>query len=247
HARFKDVGFEWRSFYPVYGLAESTLLVSTGGREYEPVIHDVSSDALARGQLKPARARSSAQTRPLVSSGPLSFGTPVIILHPATRQQCGDGRVGEIWVESPSVAHGYWRRESETRETFHARLISGEGPFLRTGDLGALRDGELFVAGRLKDVMIVRGFKHYPQDLEQTAERQHAAFRAGCPAAFAVDGATGDAVVLAVEVDQRQAPQLDEPAERAAFLASLVERVRAAIVDHHGIQLAAISVLSHGS
>ena len=129
HARFKDVGFRWRSFYPVYGLAESTLLVSTGGRDYEPVIHDVSSDALTRGHLKLARPRgSSVATRPLVSSGPVSFGTRVLIVDPATRQQCGDGRVGEIWVESPSVAGGYWRRESETRDTFHARLAGGDGP-----------------------------------------------------------------------------------------------------------------------
>jgi acyl-CoA synthetase (AMP-forming)/AMP-acid ligase II len=247
HARFKDVGFRWRSFYPVYGLAESTLLVSTGGRDYEPVIHDVSSDALARGQLKPARTRSSAQTRPLVSSGPVSFGTRVLIVDSATRQQCGDGRVGEIWVESPSVAHGYWRRDSETRETFHARLASGEGPFLRSGDLGALHAGELFVAGRLKDLLIVRGFKHYPQDLEHTAERQHAAIRPGCSAAFSIDSDGGEAVVLALEVDRRQAPQLDEPAERDAFLASLVDRVRSAIVEHHGIQLAAVSALSHGA
>jgi acyl-CoA synthetase (AMP-forming)/AMP-acid ligase II len=247
HARFKDVGFQWSSFYPVYGLAESTLLVSTGGREYEPVIRDVLSDALARGQLRASRARSSAQTRPLVSSGPVSFGTRVLIVDPATRQPCGDGRVGEIWVESPSVACGYWRRENETRDTFHGRLVGGEGPFLRTGDLGALHDGELFIAGRLKDVLIVRGFKHYPQDLEHTAERQHAAIRPGCSAAFSIDGEGGEAVVLALEVDSRQTPQLDEPAERDAFLASLVDRVRAAIVDHHGIQLAAVSVLSRGA
>jgi len=248
HARFKDVGFRWRSFYPVYGLAESTLLVSTGGREYEPVIHDVFSDALTRGQLKLARPRGSA-TRPLVSSGPVSFGTRVLIVDPVTRQQCGEGRVGEIWVESPSVAGGYWRRENETRETFSARLAGGDGggPFLRTGDLGALCDGELFVTGRLKDVLIVRGFKHYPQDVERTVERQHAAIRPGCSAAFSVDGDGGEAVAIALEVDRRQTPQLDDPAERDAFLASLIDRVRAAVVDHHGILLAAVSVLSHGA
>jgi acyl-CoA synthetase (AMP-forming)/AMP-acid ligase II len=246
HARFKDVGFRWRSFYPVYGLAESTLLVSTGDRDYEPVIRDVSSDALTRGHLKVARPRGSA-TRPLVSSGPVSFGTRVVVVDPSTRQQCSDGRVGEIWVESPSVAGGYWRRDGESRETFHAHLAGGDGPFLRTGDLGALHDGELFVTGRLKDVLIVRGFKHYPQDLEHTAERQHAAIRPGCSAAFSIDGDDGEAVAIALEVDRRQAPQLDDPAERDAFLASLIDRVRAAVVDHHGIVLSAVSVLSHGA
>jgi acyl-CoA synthetase (AMP-forming)/AMP-acid ligase II len=246
NARFNDVGFRWRSFYPVYGLAESTLLVSTGGRDYEPVIRDVSSDALTRGRLTLARPRGSA-TRPLVSSGPVSFGTRVLVVDPSTRQQCSDGRVGEIWVASPSVAGGYWRRESETRETFHARLAGGDGPFLRTGDLGAMHDGELFVTGRLKDVLIVRGFKHYPQDLEHTAERQHAAIRPGCSAAFSIDGDDGEAVAIALEVDRRQAPQLDDPAERDGFLASLIDRVRAAVVDHHGIVLSAVSVLSHGA
>jgi acyl-CoA synthetase (AMP-forming)/AMP-acid ligase II len=246
HARFKDVGFRWRSFYPVYGLAESTLLVSTGDRDYEPVIRDVSSDALTRGHLKPARPRGSA-TRPLVSSGPVSFGTRVVVVDPSTRQQCSDGRVGEIWVESPSVAGGYWRRDGESRETFHAHLAGGDGPFLRTGDLGALHDGELFVTGRLKDVLIVRGFKHYPQDLEHTAERQHAAIRPGCSAAFSIDGDDGEAVAIALEVDRRQVPQLDDPAERDGFLASLIDRVRVAVVEHHGIVLSAVSVLSHGA
>jgi acyl-CoA synthetase (AMP-forming)/AMP-acid ligase II len=246
HARFKDVGFRWRSFYPVYGLAESTLLVSTGDRDYEPVIRDVSSDALTRGHLKPARPRGSA-TRPLVSSGPVSFGTRVVVVDPSTRQQCSDGRVGEIWVESPSVAGGYWRRDGESRETFHAHLAGGDGPFLRTGDLGALHDGELFVTGRLKDVLIVRGFKHYPQDLEHTAERQHAAIRPGCSAAFSIDGDDDEAVVIALEVDRRQVPQLDDPAERDGFLASLIDRVRVAVVEHHGIVLSAVSVLSHGA
>ena len=246
HARFNSVGFQWRSFYPVYGLAESTLLVSTGGHHYEPVIHDVSTDALARGRLRIARA-SNLGTRPLVSSGPVSFGTRVLIVDPHTRQPCADGRIGEIWVESPSVARGYWRRDDETRETFQARLVGGEGPFLRTGDLGALHDGELFIAGRLKDLLIVRGFKHYPQDVELTAERQHAAIRPGCSAAFAIDGEGGEAVALAVEVDRRHAPQLDDAAECDAFLAELIQRVREAVVDHHGIVLSAVSVLRHGA
>jgi acyl-CoA synthetase (AMP-forming)/AMP-acid ligase II len=145
------------------------------------------------------------------------------------------------------VAGGYWRRDGESRETFHAHLAGGDGPFLRTGDLGALRDGELFVTGRLKDVLIVRGFKHYPQDLEHTAERQHAAIRPGCSAAFSIDGDDGEAVAIALEVDRRKVPQLDDPTERDGFLASLIDRVRVAVVEHHGIVLSAVSVLSHGA
>ena len=137
HERFRPVGFRWRSFYPVYGLAESTLLVSTGGPMYEPVIHDVAADALSRGRLRVER-RAHAGTRPIVASGPVSCGTRVVIVDPDTRERCLDGHVGEIWVSSPSVARGYWRNESATHETFHAHLVDGDGPYLRTGDLGTL-------------------------------------------------------------------------------------------------------------
>jgi acyl-CoA synthetase (AMP-forming)/AMP-acid ligase II len=245
HARFSGVGFRWRSFYPVYGLAESTLLVSTGGRDYEPVVVDASNDALARGQIRAARGLSGA-TRPLVSSGPVSFGTRAVIVDPQTRERCADGRVGEIWVASPSVARGYWRNENDTRETFQARLADGDGPYLRTGDLGAMRDGELFIAGRMKDVLIVRGFKHYPQDIEVTAERQHAAIRQGCSAAFPVDGPDGESVAIALEMDPRLSPELDDDA-RDAHLAEIIRRVRTAIVDHHGIVVSAVSLLPVGA
>jgi len=170
----------------------------------------------------------------------------VLIVDPQSRQRCAHGRIGEIWVESPSVARGYWGRESETRETFSARLAGGDGPFLRTGDLGAVHDGELYVAGRLKDVLIVRGFKHYPQDIEQTVERQDGAIRPGCSAAFSIDGVDGEAVAIVFEIDRRQAPQLDDPAERDACLAAIIDLVRTAVVEHHGIVLAAVSVLGHG-
>ena len=244
HARFRDVGFSWRSFFPVYGLAESTLLVSTGGRTDEPVIREADADALARGQFRTTRIVDTPSRR-LVSSGPVSFGTRVVIADPDTHERCAVGRVGEVWISSPSVARGYWRREDTTRETFRAHLADGDGPFLRTGDLGVLADGELFVTGRLKDVLIVRGMKHYPQDLEHTAERQHAAIRAGCSAAFALDAGDGESVALAMEVDPRQLP--DEPDELEAHLDDMIGRVRQAIVEDHGILLSAVSVLSVGA
>ena len=239
--RFRDVGFEWRSFFPVYGLAESTLLVSTGDREYEPVVLRADSDALQRGTLEPSTAPSA---RPVVSSGPVSFETRIVIADPDTHQACADGQIGEIWVASPSVARGYWRRAHETEETFNAFLANGEGRFLRTGDLGVLRRGELFVTGRLKDVLIVRGMKHYPQDLELTAERQHPAIRAGCAAAFAVDAGDGESVVIAMELDPRRLP--DNDAHRDACLDEVIVRVREAIAEHHGIVLSAVSLLSVG-
>lgn len=244
HERFSPVGFQWRSFYPVYGLAESTLLVSTGGPTYEPVIHDVSADALSHGRLGIERG-PHVGTRPLVSSGPVSFGTKVVIVDPKTCERCADEQVGEIWVSSPSVARGYWRNESATQETFGAHLADGHGPFLRTGDLGALRDGELLVAGRIKDVLIVRGYKHFPQDIEQTAERRHVAIRPGCSAAFSIDGIGGEAVALALEVDFRRA-EGEGPEGSRRCISELIEGVRAAVSEEHGIVLAAVSVLAVG-
>ncbi|MGH9889277.1 MAG: fatty acyl-AMP ligase, partial [bacterium] len=244
HARFCEAGFRWSSFYPVYGLAESTLLVSTGGPGDEPVIRDVDAEALSRGRFRTTHVTGVA-TKSLVSSGPLGFDTRVVIADPETGERCTDGRVGEIWVSSPSVARGYWRREVETRDTFDARLATGEGPFLRTGDLGIMRDGELFVTGRIKDVLIVRGLKHYPQDLELTAERQDPAIRAGCSAAFSLDAIDGEAIAIAMEVDPRRLAE--EPAERDARLDEMIGRVRQSVAEQHGIVLSAVSVLSIGA
>jgi acyl-CoA synthetase (AMP-forming)/AMP-acid ligase II len=244
HARFRDVGFRWKSFFPVYGLAESTLLVSTGDRDYEPVVRETDAEALSRGTLRTTRD-VDVPSRTIVSSGPVGFGTEVLIVDPDTHQRCANGVVGEIWITSPSVARGYWKRDGETRETFRARLTDGTGPFLRTGDLGVLSDGELFVTGRIKDVLIVRGLKHYPQDLELTVERQHAVIRAGCSAAFSLDANDDDAVAVALEIDDRKLP--DEPAERDALLDEVIGRVKQAVVEQHGIVLSAVAVLPIGA
>jgi len=243
HERFREVGFRWRSFYPVYGLAESTLLVSTGGVGYEPVLRDADPAHLARGELRDVRDTDGV-ARPLVSSGPASFGTHIVIVDPESCEPRDDGRIGEIWVSSPSVARGYWRRECETRETFNARLANGDGPFLRTGDLGLLCDGELFVTGRLKDLLIVRGLKHFPQDIELTAERQDAALRPGCSAAFPIDGEEGEAVGIALEVDPRALPA--DPVEQQERFHTITRAVRQAVSEHHGVTLSVVSLLSLG-
>jgi acyl-CoA synthetase (AMP-forming)/AMP-acid ligase II len=244
HARFRDVGFRWRSFYPAYGLAESTLLVSTGGRDYEPVVREADAESLSRGTLSTPR-EVDAPTRTLVSSGHVGCGTTVLIVDPDTHERAANGVVGEIWITSPSVARGYWKRDDETCEIFGARLADGSGPFLRTGDLGVVSDGELFVTGRIKDVLIVRGLKHYPQDLELTVERQHDVIRAGCSAAFSLDASDGESVAIALEIDDRKLP--DEPAQRDAFLHEVIGRVKQAVVEQHGIVLSAVSLLPIGA
>ena len=226
----------------MYGLAESTLLVSTGDREYEPVIRDVDAEQLAKGRVVASAFGSTAKS--LVSSGPQSFGTRVVIVDPATAIVCEDGEVGEIWVSSPSVARGYWRRDIASAETFRARLADGTGPFLRTGDLGTMIDGELFVTGRVKDIIVIRGYKYYPQDIELTAERQHPAIRGGCSAAFALDGVDGETVAMAIELDPRQLP-IDQDGRQRAFV-EIVDAVRAAVATEHGVVLSLVAIVSVG-
>ena len=214
HEVFGRTGFRWRSFFPVYGLAESTLLVSSGTREDEPSFDDT-----------------------LVSCGRTWLGTAVRIVDPNSHVRRGDGEVGEIWVSSPSVAQGYWRRPEQTALTFKATIVGEEGEWLRTGDLGVMRDGELFIAGRLKDLLIVRGAKHYPQDIELTVEGQHEAVRPGCCAAFALEAA-GDAIGIAVEIDPRRV---------TGELNDVVLAIRQGVTEQHGIQLHAVSLLRPGA
>jgi len=238
------VGFRWRSFYPVYGLAEATLVVSSGRRDYEATIQAADADAIARGKFHIA-GNDSVMSRPLVACGSATYGTRVIIADPETRRACAEDEIGEIWVASPSVAQGYWRRPQLSAETFNAFLIDGHGPFLRTGDLGVLRNGELIVTGRLKDLLIVRGLKHYPQDIELTAERQHPALRAGCAAAFALDDEVREEVAIAIEVDPRGLSSDGD--EREVQLRDITAAIRRAVTEEHGIVLGGVSLLGIGT
>jgi acyl-CoA synthetase (AMP-forming)/AMP-acid ligase II len=254
---FCDCGFRWKSFYPVYGLAESTLVVTSGCRSYQPVFLDADASALCRGRIEEVSPDGSSRRVSLVSSGPPTFGARVLIVNPDTWRRCAPGEIGEIWLSSPSVTKGYWRREEETSETFAAMLADdGSGPYLRTGDLGVLIDAELFVAGRLKDLLIVRGFKHYPQDLELTVERQHPAIRPGCVAVFALE-AHDEHIAVAAELDPRR---LDitrtDPLEFLAMLregkgaraiSDLIGRICQAVAEIHGVQLHTIALLKPGA
>jgi acyl-CoA synthetase (AMP-forming)/AMP-acid ligase II len=143
----------------------------------------VSSFDLENNRVVPPDSIGQSARR-LVGSGRISAGQRVVIIDPERRVQCDQNSLGEIWVSGPSVATGYWNRPAET---FRAFLTdTGEGPFLRTGDLGFIQDGELFVAGRIKDLIIIDGRNHYPQDIEQTVEASHPAIRPICSAAFSI-------------------------------------------------------------
>ncbi len=214
-AAFAPAGFRRSAFYPCYGLAEATLFVS-GGFVGE-----------AAGEAAGGRAP--------VASGRPAEGQEVAVVDPETLRPLADGEVGEIWVRGASVTRGYWSRPEETGSTFGARIAGqegaeGEAPFLRTGDLGFLRGGELYVAGRRKDLIILRGRNLYPQDVELTVEKSHPALRPGCGAAFSIE-VDGEERLVVVQELRREARDAD-PAE-------VLEAMRRAVAEEHEAQLRA--------
>ncbi|HID78872.1 MAG TPA: aminotransferase class I/II-fold pyridoxal phosphate-dependent enzyme [Planctomycetaceae bacterium] len=200
---FQPCGFRPEAFYPCYGLAEATLIVS-GGYVKEPAkIMSFDKEALAQGRVAEVSGPDD-RVRRLVGCGQTMPDQQIVIADPETLTRCPEGQVGEIWVSGPSVAQGYWNQPGVTEATFRAHLKdSGEGPFLRTGDLGFLRNGELFVTGRIKDVIIVRGVNHYPQDIEATVEASHPRLRPGCGAAFTVEANGEEKLVFVQELERR--------------------------------------------
>lgn len=198
---FEQCGFQPEAMMPVYGLAESTLLATGNPRGTPPRIAAFRSVDLERGKGNQAIDPDTA-ARQLVGCGRISADQQLVIVDPERCTPLPDGEIGEIWLAGPSVAQGYWNRPDETQATFGARLAdSGDGPFLRTGDLGFVHDGQLFIAGRRKDLIIVDGRNHYPQDIELTVEQSHPAFRAGCSAAFSIDVDGAERLVVVAEAD----------------------------------------------
>ncbi|MFB7939396.1 fatty acyl-AMP ligase [Streptomyces sp. NPDC056049] len=188
--RFAAAGFRAGALTTAYGLAESTLLATAGPRDTAPAPRTLDAAALEADVLSPARA--GAPHRTLVSSG-RPVDCDIRIVDPELCTELPEGRVGEVWLRGASVARGYWNNPAETARTFDCRT-GGEGGFLRTGDLGALSGGELYVTGRLTDVMVVGGRNLYPQDVERTVERISTLF--GPATAFAVPGHRERVVVV---------------------------------------------------
>ncbi len=235
---FAPCGLQRQALRPLYGLAEATLMV-TGGPQGSPQKElTVDGAALAHHRLREV-AEGTPGARRLVGLGRSWLDQRLSIIDPATRSRLAPGQVGEIWLSGASVAQGYWNRPEETEHTFRAtREGLGDGPWLRTGDLGFLHEGELFVTGRLKDLIIVRGRNHYPQDLERTVEESHPTLRPGCSAAFAVDTGQEEQLVVVQELHRlHEATPLEEVAAAA----------RSAVASAHGIPLDTLVLIRHGT
>ncbi|HEY0603182.1 MAG TPA: beta-ketoacyl synthase N-terminal-like domain-containing protein [Herpetosiphonaceae bacterium] len=238
-AAFKPYGFRSETLYPCYGLAESTLFVTGSDDDAGPGKGVFQSASLDQRLVVPS-SEAEPQSRTLVHCGHTWLDHTVAIVNPETRRRCRPDQVGEIWVSGPSVAQGYWGYPEKSEQTFRARLAdTGEGPFLRTGDLGFLYEGNLFVAGRLKDMVIIRGRNHYPQDIEATVERSHPALRAGGGAACSVEVGGEERLVIVQEVERHAIRKLDSDEVAAA--------IRSAVTEEHEVDVYAVVLLKTGS
>ncbi|NDJ21054.1 amino acid adenylation domain-containing protein [Nostoc sp. B(2019)] len=236
-AAFADCGFRKEAFYPCYGMAETTLMVSGVQKATSPIIKTVQKPALESNQV----VESSVNDEDIsyfVSCGRIIPQQEVAIAHPDTLSSCKPNEIGEIWVSGPSVGQGYWNRPHQTAETFHAYLSdTGLGPFLRTGDLGFFQNGELFITGRAKDLIIIRGRNLYPQDIELTAECSHLSLHSGASAAFTVEVNNEERLVIVQELKFRAKPNLEE----------VISAIRQAVTEEHEVQVYAVVLIKPGS
>ncbi len=234
-AKFAVCGFQKRAFYPCYGLAEATCFVTGGKKQAEPIIRS-KNQANSQGETADPAIDSATE---LVSCGQALLDMEVKIVDPETLTPCVEGQTGEIWVRGGSVALGYWQQPAATAATFQAHCQNSEENFLRTGDLGFLAEGELFVTGRLKNVLIIRGQNYYPQDLEFVAQQSHPALSLHGGAAFTVNVAGEDKLVLVQEV-QRQFLRKLNPKEAIAA-------IQASVMKNFGLRLHQVVLIKPGS
>ena len=254
-ATFASCGFRPSAFHPCYGLAEATLLVS-GGSLRDEMFRTIQVAAFEQNRVVQACAPHQ-NVRTLVGSGHAMLDTKIVIAHPESLTACASDEVGEIWVSSPSVTQGYWNRPEETERACRAYLKdTGKGPFLRTGDLGFMKEGELFVTGRLKDLIIISGRKFYPQDIELTVEQSHPALRPACCAAFSVDGTGEEQLIIAAEVEPRYQPAVRNPPDGEARahpngrvpldVEAVVRAIRRSVAEEHDVRVHTVVLLRAG-
>eukprot|EP00656_Telonema_subtile_P048223 TRINITY_DN5686_c0_g1_i3.p1 TRINITY_DN5686_c0_g1~~TRINITY_DN5686_c0_g1_i3.p1 ORF type:complete len:960 (-),score=141.72 TRINITY_DN5686_c0_g1_i3:1490-4369(-) len=240
-SKFAQSGLDPGACYPCLGMAENAVYVTgRGTKTREPSVLDVDADALAQGNCDVlASADPEARRRQLVGCGIPGDGILVEIVHPDECSPVPEGRIGEIWVTGPSKAMGYWGKPDQSRETFQARLCNDDSnSWLRSGDLGFLHAGELYVCGRLKDLVIIRGRNVYPQDIEQSLEASHPSLRPGCSAAFALE--TDGTEQLAVMAEVRNGHDTPE------LCRDILAAVEAAVLEEHGLRCSVLLLVRQG-
>ncbi len=236
---FAPCGFRWQALSAGYGMAESVVGISLGNKVKPPLILNIDKTQLQENRVVVVE-KEGENSQKLVGCGTTGSEQKVIIVNPDTLTPCNDNEIGEIWVSGPSVAQGYWNRPEATEEAFKGYLKDTQaGPFLRTGDLGFIFDDELFVTGRLKDLIIIRGKNHYPQDIELTTQRSHQTLRPSCNAAFSVDIDNEERLVIVQEVQEAAIASLDPD--------QVFNAIRQAVSQEHQLQVYAILLLKPGT
>ena len=236
---YQPCGFKPEAFYPCYGMAEATLFI-TGGKatEYPRIIH-LDKTALTRDDVVNVSA-DHENAKAVVSCGYTWLGDEIIIVDPETKQQCPDDRVGEIWTTGSGMGIGYWQRKEQTESTFQATLTdNSQTAYLRTGDLGFIHDGELYITGRIKDMMILWGRNHYPQHIEETVEICHPALRPNHGAAFSVEVNGEEQLVIAHEINRTDLRQLNAE--------EVIGAIRLAVGEQNLANVFAVALLKTGS
>ncbi|HEY9401515.1 MAG TPA: amino acid adenylation domain-containing protein, partial [Pyrinomonadaceae bacterium] len=234
---FASCGFRREAFHPCYGLAEATLLVSGISQANGATAQTFSRTALERHRVEPA-SPADEDARTLVGCGETNGGEKVVIVDPESLGACAPAEIGEIWVSGESIAAGYWNRPEQSERTFRAKLAGENGSeFLRTGDLGFIHDAQLYVTGRLKDLIIIRGLNHYPQDIELTAELSHPALRAGSVAAFGAEADGEEQLVIVQEIERTRHANADEA----------IEAIRRRVAEQHEVQAHSVVLIKMGS
>ncbi|RJG00932.1 amino acid adenylation domain-containing protein [Noviherbaspirillum sedimenti] len=236
--RFAACGFDSAAHYACYGMAETTLLVSGGEPGKGAATRHFDEAALQQNRAVPIDAGVDG-SHELVSCGHARCEQGVLIVNPDTLKRCSDGEVGEIWAYGDSNAKGYWQKPEATAATFAAHLAdTGAGPYLRTGDLGFVHGGALYIAGRLKDVVIIRGLNHYPQDIELTAIESHEAFMPNGAAVFTIEENGEEQLVVVLEVRRTHLRSMDPDA--------LARALQQTVVMQHELQVRSIVFIKPG-
>ncbi|MEH2487983.1 fatty acyl-AMP ligase [Bradyrhizobium sp. AZCC 2230] len=236
---FAPHGFESHAMFPAYGMAEATLLISGGTRGGGHVTRSISRAALQAHAAEASADPDDAQL--VVGCGRALTGEQIAIVDPEHRVRLAADRVGEIWVSGANVARAYWRNDAPTREELNAEIAGEDGRWLRTGDLGFLdHTGELFVTGRIKDLIIIRGINHYPQDIERTVQSQDNGLRENCGAAFSVPDEHGEESLVIVQ-------EVERTARHAIDTAEIKGQIREAIADSHELSARHVALIRPGA
>lgn len=242
---FSACGFRRETHRPSYGLAEATLLVTSGVLDSPLVAFD--RQALAKNKVVVVPEHSTDGQR-LIGCGGMVLDQNIAIVRPEDGTRCMADEIGEIWVQSESVTQGYWQNQDATQEVFGARLSdSDEGPFMRTGDLGFFYQENLYITGRIKDIIILNGRNHYPQDIERTAEKSHPSIIQGACVAFSIDRASGEQLVIMVEINPRYRWPTDlAGTTKPGSLPDIQAIVRRSVAEAHDIRVHEVVLLLMG-